>query len=383
MTRTDVLRVSLPVLLGLALLYGCSDTGGPAAPSATLAEAPATFGPPSSVRTTPASFDGLRPDIQDDPYNAYDFSASYDGSMLTLVLTEDEMRSMREASKPHRNRMITVGICPAEPRRISQECGDPIWQGSMRLAGSLELPAIPLAACDGWIVVNAAEMFDDRYDGWRNSPCPRPDGGPVGSDGTGDVWPDYSEYDREDPRANIPEPKPQPQQPVPVVAASEPFTVEGSWADRVGPIRECLVTGGTVTNFCFDGAPNEIALLRGVGSHPGSAIFGQGGIPPRPSETEARSNGVAMYHASPRPRWTSETERRATATAYARYLAEFACEDAGGMLRIQSIEVFPAVNPTTLTGAVDGWEYTPNLTQTGYQFGARPVYQWRAACDRQ
>ena len=89
MTRTDVLRGSLPVLLGLVLLYGCSDTGGPAAPSATLAEAPATFDPSgsgeppappdgprksdvrppsSSVRMTPASFDGLRSDIQDDPY---------------------------------------------------------------------------------------------------------------------------------------------------------------------------------------------------------------------------------------------------------------------------------------------------------------------------
>ena len=167
-----------------------------------MAEAP-SFGPSTSVRTTPASFDttSLRHDINEG-FNAYDFAASYDGSMLTLVLTEDEMRSMDEAGKPHRNRTITVGICPNEPHHISQACGDPIWQGSMRLADRLELPAIPLASCNGWIVVNAAEMSDDRYDGWRNAPCPVPDGGPVGSDGTGDVWPDYSEYDPNDPRAN-------------------------------------------------------------------------------------------------------------------------------------------------------------------------------------
>ena len=215
MSKTDVLRDSLRVLpfgvLLAGLLSGCANSdGGPTAPTLTAERDDVRPGAPVGASTLPVSFDTLRPDIQDDPYNAYDFTATYDGSMLTLTLTEDEMRSMRQASKPHRNRMITVGICPSEPHHISQSCGDPIWQGSMRLAGSLALPAVPLAACNGWIVVNAAELYDDRYDGWRNAPCPRPDGGPVGSDGTGDVWPDYSEYDRKDPRANIPEPGPEP-----------------------------------------------------------------------------------------------------------------------------------------------------------------------------
>ena len=102
---------------------------------------------------------------------------------------------MREASKPHRSRMITVGTCPVEPHHVLQACGDPIWRGSHALSGRLELPPIPLASCAGWwIVVNAAELSDDRQDGWRNAPCPASDGESViGSDGTGEGWPEYPE----------------------------------------------------------------------------------------------------------------------------------------------------------------------------------------------
>ena len=125
-------------------------------------------------------------------FNAYDFQASWDGSMLHLALIEDEMRSMREASKPHRNRLITVETCPGEPHHALQSCGAPIWSGTRMLTGRLELPPIPLAECEGWIVVNAAELSDDQYDGWRNAPCPDPDGEtPVGSDGSGEGWPEY------------------------------------------------------------------------------------------------------------------------------------------------------------------------------------------------
>ena len=77
------------------------------------------------------------------------------------------------------------------------------------LSGTVNLDPIPLASCDGWITVYAAELSDDRNDGWRNAPCPQPDGNPVGSDGTGAGWPDYSEYDEDDPRGGYPKPEPQ------------------------------------------------------------------------------------------------------------------------------------------------------------------------------
>ena len=176
--------------------FGCGESDSPTAPSATTMADASSYAPVNAVRTTPASFDAdtLQPDTgHTGGFNAYDFHASYDGSMLNLVLVEDEMTGMRAASKPHRNRLITVGICPSEPHHMLQACGDPIWQGSMRLAGRLELDPIPLASCEGWIVVNAAELSDDIYDGWRNAPCPSTDGDPVGSDGTGDEWPDYPE----------------------------------------------------------------------------------------------------------------------------------------------------------------------------------------------
>ena len=120
------------------------------------------------------------------------------------MLVEDEMRSMREASMPHRNRLITVGVCPtAEPHHALQWCGDPIWRDSMVLSGRLELPAIPLASCEGWVIVQAAELSDDKYDGWRNAPCPASDGNSMtGSDGTGAGWPEYPD---------LPWPTPEPE----------------------------------------------------------------------------------------------------------------------------------------------------------------------------
>ena len=392
MTTTDAIRDGLLVLLALVLLggllYGCADTDSPTAPTAppTLtADAAPTFGPAApDTSTLPVAFDGLRPDIQDDPYNAYDFTATYDGSMLTLTLTEDEMRSMRQASKPHRNRMITVGICPSEPHHISQSCGDPIWQGSMRLAGSLALPAVPLAACNGWIVVNAAELYDDRYDGWRNAPCPRPDGAAVGSDGTGPGWSDYSQFecgkdgDIGDPRRN--QTCEQEQAPPP---SRWPFTYESGWDGLVGPISVCLVTGGNPGNFCFDGDARQIALLRAVGRDPGEPRYGPGPPVQDPDnfETVGRQLAVTRYNAAPFAGWTTEQERRASALRYAGFRARIACEAEGGVLVQGSIEVFPAVNPIRLPGAADGWEYTPNRLETGYNYGARPAYQWRATCD--
>ena len=400
-TTTDMLRDGLPVLLALVLLggllYGCADNV-PAAPSPlpTLMADRDDVRPAAPVGTsTPVSFDGLRHDINEG-FNAYEFVASYDGSMLTLTLTEDEMRSMREASRPHRNRMITVGICPSEPRRISQACGDPIWQGSMRLAGSLALPAIPLAACNGWIVVNADEMFDDRYDGWRNAPCPRPDGAPVGSDGTGPGWTDYSQFecgednDIGDPRRNQAceqEEVQVPPPPPPAPPSRWPLTYVAGWGYRVGPQDDCVLPGATAGRFCFDTADSwqptlrQLLLENDPPRHPAGPQFGPGGVSPHHTEHEERQRAVTRYNNSPIARWTTEQERRASATAYAGYIAALTCEAEGGVFLQGSIEVFPAVNPVSLPGAVDGWEYTTNQAQTGYRYGARPVYQWRATCN--
>ena len=200
-----LITVMLAAGAGLAACSDDDSSSSPLQPS-PLATAPATpaatqSGAPSVL---PARFDApagaessLAPDAISG-FNAYDFEAAWDGSMLSLALIEDEMRSMREASKPHRNRRITVETCPVEPHHALQACGDPIWTGTRRLAGRLELPPVPLASCEGWIVVNAAELSDDGYDGWRNAPCPNPDGeSVVGSDGTGEGWPAYPEPEPE------------------------------------------------------------------------------------------------------------------------------------------------------------------------------------------
>ena len=104
-------------------------------------------------------------------FNAYDLELSWQDGMLALVLVEDQMAGMRRASHPYRQRRIDVWYCPAEPHHVGMTCGVPIWSASRTLAGRLELPAVPLAACDEWVVVQAAELSDDRQDGWRNAPC--------------------------------------------------------------------------------------------------------------------------------------------------------------------------------------------------------------------
>ena len=202
--------------------FGCGESDSPTAPS-VMQDAPSvrsTAAPSTPVlRATPVSFDAdnVRPDQDptraESDNNAYDFYARYDGAagMLKLALVERDMPRMRTASQPHRNRMITVHACQtSEPRHVLQTCGDPIWQGSMMLSGRLELPDIPLASCDGWIVVQAAELSDDKYDGWRNAPCPAADGtATTGSDGSGGGWTEYPDWPRPEPQPEA-EPTPTP-----------------------------------------------------------------------------------------------------------------------------------------------------------------------------
>ena len=163
------------------------------------------------------------------------------------------MRSMREASKPHRNRLISVEHCPVEPHHALQTCGEPIWTGTRMLAGRIELPPISLAACDGWIVAHAAELYDDNRDGWRNAPCPTPGGGTVGSDGTGDGWPDYPPP----PAPPAPEPPPAPAPEPPPAPAPEPPPPPPAF-----PGVELFDTGGPYTFVSVAGA--NVRTIRGA-----------------------------------------------------------------------------------------------------------------------
>ena len=200
----------------LGTAAACSDDANPAAPSALSSPAaPSSGGSPAAGRAAlqpvrAGDVDTVAPgDARYGP-NAYDFFATWDGSALNVALVEDAMAGMRRASQPHRMRAIEVFHCNSEPRHVLQTCGAPLYSGALQLAGRLELPPIELAACTSreWLVVTAAELSDDRYDGWRNAPCPRPNGVAVGSDGTGPGW-DRGEHGP--PERNFPEPEPEPE----------------------------------------------------------------------------------------------------------------------------------------------------------------------------
>ena len=195
--------------------FGCGDSDSPTAPS-VMQEAPsvrATAPSTPVMGATPASFDAdLRTVAPGDARygpNAYDFFARMDSGMLHVALVEDAMQTMRNASQPHRMRQVEVYHVPSEPRHVLQTHGDPIYSGTVRLSGRLELPPIAIDGCASheWIIVQAAELSDDRYDGWRNAPCPQPNGVVVGSDGSGPGW-ERSEHGA--PPRNFPEPEPTP-----------------------------------------------------------------------------------------------------------------------------------------------------------------------------
>ena len=198
--------------------FGCGDDSpSPVAPSSTpVAEAP-SYAPMGSQSVRPVSYspdvDTVAPgDARYGP-NAYDFYAHMDSGMLHVALVEDAMATMRKASQPHRMRQVEVYHVTSEPRQdhVGRVNGPALYSGTVQLAGQLELPPIEIEGCapHEWIVVTAAELSDDRYDGWRNAPCPQPDGVVVGSDGTGPGW-DRSEHGAPS-RDFPPEPEPQPE----------------------------------------------------------------------------------------------------------------------------------------------------------------------------
>ena len=229
-TLKPVVLVAFAFVLSIGFVAGCGESGdgSPVGPSPSPV-AGAASGAPRAPAVRPASFSPGGADVDtvapgDDRYgpNAYDFFATWDGSALNVALVEDAMARMRRASQPHRMRAIEVFRCASEPRHVLQTCGEPLFSGTLQLAGRLELPTIDLAACASheWLVVTAAELSDDRYDGWRNAPCPRPNGVVVGSDGSGPGW-DRSEHGPP-PRDFPPEPGPEP----PVVPGNKEPEIE-------------------------------------------------------------------------------------------------------------------------------------------------------------
>ena len=194
-TLNHVVLVLVLASFGFAS-FGCGDdSSSPVAPSSTpLMEAP-SYAPAAAPSVRPVS--SSSPDVDtvapgDGRYgpNAYDFFAHVDSGMLRVALVEDAMATMRTASQPHRMRQVEVYHVISEPRHVLQTHGDPLYSGTVRLSGRLELPPIAVESCapHEWIVVQAAELSDDRYDGWRNAPCPQPGGAVVGSDGSGPGW---------------------------------------------------------------------------------------------------------------------------------------------------------------------------------------------------
>ena len=102
-------------------------------------------------------------------FNAYDARIEYRDGEVTITFVPVDMPGMPDAAREYRNRTVTVWQCPVEPHHVGQTCGEPVFQDSFAFEGS---PArtFPLPDCAGWLVIEAAELSDDFYDGWRNAP---------------------------------------------------------------------------------------------------------------------------------------------------------------------------------------------------------------------
>ena len=102
-------------------------------------------------------------------FNAYDARIEYQDGEVTLTFVPVDMPKMPNAAREYRNRAVTVWQCPVEPHHVGQTCGEPVFWDSFAFAGSPSR-TFPLADCAGWLVIEADELSDDRYDGWRNAP---------------------------------------------------------------------------------------------------------------------------------------------------------------------------------------------------------------------
>ena len=182
-----------------------NDSSSPLQPS-PLTNAPAGAGPRGFAGGPPAGADAAGGGIAQlapvpDEFNAYNAQIEYVDGEVTITFVPVDMPRMPPAAGAHRNRAVTVRHCPVEPHHVGQVCGDgaPVFQDSFAFMGSPSR-TFTLPECSGWLVIEAAELSDDRYDGWRNAPlsCRTDDQGrtvtSVDTDGNGDGW-DGSRFD--------------------------------------------------------------------------------------------------------------------------------------------------------------------------------------------
>ena len=130
-----------------------------------------------------------------DDFNAYNAQIEYIDGEVTITFVPVDMPGMPDAAREYRNRAVTVRHCPVEPHHVNQRCGEPVFQDSFAFLGSPSR-TFTLPECAGWLVIEAAELSDDRYDGWRNAPlaCRTDEAGravtSVDTDGNGPGWED-------------------------------------------------------------------------------------------------------------------------------------------------------------------------------------------------
>ena len=198
--RFFVIVIMLIAGAGLLACSGDDDSSSSPIQPSPLAPAPAA-GAPGAAAASPVSLTaGAAPGLSHlapapDGFNAYDARIEYRDGEATITFEPVDMPDMPNAAREYRNRAVTVWHCPVEPHHVSQTCGEPVFRDSFAFSGSPSR-TFQLADCAGWLVVEAAELSDDRYDGWRNAPlsCRTDEEGRTVADvdtgGGGDGWED-------------------------------------------------------------------------------------------------------------------------------------------------------------------------------------------------
>ena len=168
-----VITVLLAAGAGLAACSGDDSSSSPLQPS-PLAPAPTGAGPAGFAGSPPAGADAARGRVAQlapppDGFNAYNARIEYVDGEVTVTFVPVDMSGMPRAAGAHRNRAVTIRHCPVEPHHVGQVCGKPVFQDSFAFMGSPSR-TFTMSECSGWLIIEAAELSDDRYDGWRNAP---------------------------------------------------------------------------------------------------------------------------------------------------------------------------------------------------------------------
>ena len=200
--RNCFLAITVMLAAGAGLV-ACSDDGSSSSPlqPSPLTPAPAGAGPrgfaggPAAGLAAGADAEIARLAPVSDDFNAYNAQIEYVDGEVTITFVPVDMSRMPPAAGAHRNRAVTVRHCPVEPHHVGQVCGDgaPVFRDSFAFMGSPSR-TFTMPGCSGWLVIEVAELSDDRYDGWRNAPlsCRTDEAGravaSVDTDGNGDGW---------------------------------------------------------------------------------------------------------------------------------------------------------------------------------------------------